>query len=287
MRNSEASEAEKSKQREIIHQLSTTEMPCSGLVLISVLRELKRVRFFKDQRNNVLLSIKKNDGSTVEGIYRGQQGKSREFGYRYILESQIGTSQDVLVKDIDEVMELKINQVDEEDPKAVSQFLVLMYVDLASSTDLTNLLGDSAALVLMKCYREIVRSALVDHGGKEIDRAGDGFMTSFGSVSSAVSCAITIQKALVADNANRDGSVGLHARIGIGAGEPVMDVEGPFGSILNLTARICTIAEPDQILTSRVVEELCLGKGLSFSQFGEQELKGFEDPVDLALVRWG
>lgn len=286
MRNSEASEAEKSKQREIIHQLSITKTPCSAVVLVNVLRELARVRFFKDQRNNVLLSIKKNDGSTVEGIYRGQHGKSREGGYRYTLESDIGTSQDVGVKDIDEVMELKIDQVIEVDPRAVSQFLGLLFVDLASSTDLTNLLGDSTALVLMQRYREIVRNALVDHGGREIDRAGDGFLTSFESASAAVSCAITIQKALAADNANREGPVGLHVRIGIGAGEPVMDGKALFGSIVNLTARICAQAEPDQILTSRVVRELCLGKGLSFSPLGAQELKGFEDPVELVLVSW-
>jgi class 3 adenylate cyclase len=78
----------------------------------------------------------------------------------------------------------------------------------------------------------------------------------------------------------------LAARIGIGAGEPVMDGEALFGSTVNLTARICAQAEPGQILASRVVKDLCLGKDLSFSPFGAHELKGFDTPVELELVRW-
>jgi len=198
------------------------------------------------------------------------------------------------------------NQVIEVDPTSVAQFLgrvadpvgtadrtivesafrALLFVDLASSSDLTNLLGDSAALALMQRYREIVRNALVDHSGREIDRAGDGFLTSFESASTAVSCAITIQKELAMDNETRDSSAGLHARIGIGAGEPVMDGEALFGSTVNLTARICAQADLDQILVSRVVKDLCLGKGLSFSPIGAHELKGFEAPVELELVHW-
>ena len=60
------------------------------------------------KKNKIEISLRKKDGSTVEGIYLGQHGKSREGGYRYTIESEIGTSQDVWVKDIDEVMELKI-----------------------------------------------------------------------------------------------------------------------------------------------------------------------------------
>ena len=36
--------------------------------------------------------------------------------------------------------------------------------------------------------------------GREIDRAGDGFLTCFASVSQAVSCAIAIQRALYRQN---------------------------------------------------------------------------------------
>jgi hypothetical protein len=101
------------------------------------------------------------------------------------------------------------NQIIEVDASAVGQFLgrvtdpeeakgqpiqesgfrAIMFVDMVSSTNITKTLGDSTALSLVRRYRDIVRRALVDHGGREVDRAGDGFLTSFASAYAAVKCA--------------------------------------------------------------------------------------------------
>ena len=55
---------------------------------------------------------------------------------------------------------------------------------------------------------------------------------------------------------------------------------------INLAARICDHAEPGQIVASNVVRELAAGKDFLFSDLGETELRGFEDPVRLYEVRW-
>ena len=57
-----------------------------------------------------------------------------------------------------------------------------------------------------------------------------------------------------------------------------------FGSTVQLAARLCSHAEPDQILVSNVVVELCLGKGLTFRAMGDVPLKGFEHPVRIHAV---
>ena len=82
------------------------------------------------------------------------------------------------------------NQIIEVDSSAVSQFLgritdpetpagqplqdsafrAVMFIDMVSSTDITMKLGDSKALGLVHGYRDIVRRALVDNGGREVDR---------------------------------------------------------------------------------------------------------------------
>jgi class 3 adenylate cyclase len=198
------------------------------------------------------------------------------------------------------------NQVIEVDNSTVSQFLgrvtdpeatngqpvqdsafrAILFVDMVSSTDITKALGDSAALDLVHRYRDIVRRALADYDGREVDRAGDGFLTSFVSAYSAVSCAIAIQRELFEDNAGRENDMLVQARIGIGAGEPVQDGDALFGSTINLTARICSFGEPDQIITSRVVRELCMGKDIAFKSLGPKMLKGFDDPTNLELVDW-
>ena len=167
-----------------------------------------------------------------------------------------------------------------------SAFRAILFVDMVKSTDITKALGDSLALSLVRRYRDIVRKALTDHGGREVDRAGDGFLTSFVSAYAAVTCAITIQRELTRDNVGRADGILLQARIGIGAGEPVQDGDALFGSTVNLTSRICDYGEPGQIVTSRVVRELCLGKKLAFKSLGPRILKGFEDSTDLELVEW-
>ncbi len=55
---------------------------------------------------------------------------------------------------------------------------------------------------------------------------------------------------------------------------------------MNLTSRICERAEPDQIVTARVVRDLCLGKNVSFESLGSVAMKGFDDSTDLELVEW-
>ena len=198
------------------------------------------------------------------------------------------------------------NQIIEVDASAVVQFLgrvsdpettegqrildsgfrAIMFVDMVSSTDITKALGDSAALGLARRYRDIVRKALLDHGGTEVDRAGDGFLTSFVSAYAAVKCAIAIQRELASDNVGRGDGVALQVRIGIGAGEPVRDGDALFGSMVNLTSRICDFGEPGQIIAARVVRELCMGKDVAFKPLGSRVLKGFDDATDLELVEW-
>ena len=74
-------------------------------------------------------------------------------------------------------------------------------------------------------------------------------------------------------------------RIGLGAGEPVVDGDALFGSTVNLTARICAHAEPGQILASRVIRDLCIGKRFAFRSVGPVALKGFVEPVELDAWR--
>lgn len=59
-----------------------------------------------------------------------------------------------------------------------------------------------------------------------------------------------------------------------------------FGSVVNQTARICACAKPGQILASRVIRELCVGKKFKFSPIGALSLRGFPHPVDVDEIRW-
>ena len=171
-------------------------------------------------------------------------------------------------------------------PIKESAFRAIVFIDMVRSTDLTRVLGDTVALELVHRYRKIVRKMLVEHGGREVDRAGDGFLTSFESVYSAVRCAIAIQHELSKDNTGRTNDAILQARIGVGAGEPIIDGNALFGTIINLTSRICDCGAPGQIIATKVVRELCLGKPITFQSIGPRLLKGFDEATDLEMVIW-
>lgn len=160
----------------------------------------------------------------------------------------------------------------------------VLFTDIAESTSLTQRLGDEASMALLKTHDDIVRDALRACGGREVKHTGDGIMASFISAASAVRCASQIQRALL-DCAQRDGDFRVRVRIGAASGEPVESNRDLFGSTVQLAARICSHAHPEQSLVSNVVVELCIGKGFAFEDLGETLLKGFETPVHLHAVR--
>ncbi len=159
----------------------------------------------------------------------------------------------------------------------------ILFTDIVGSTSLTQTMGDEAAMELLGVHDTVVRDALTALGGREVKHTGDGIMASFVSAASAVRCASQIQRELGGpDKADRPVKV----RIGLAAGEPVEHHQDLFGLTVQLAARLCAHAEPEQILVSNVVAELCIGKILPFHDLGEVTLKGFDRPVRAHAVIW-
>jgi len=161
----------------------------------------------------------------------------------------------------------------------------VLFTDIADSTTLTQALGDEAALAMLGVHDTIVRDALSASGGREVKHTGDGIMASFISAAGAVRCAIEIQRQLdkhSQENPDRP----LKVRVGAAVGEPVEQNNDLFGSTVQLAARLCAHAQPEQILVSNAIAELCLGKGLLFEDVGEVSLKGFNSPVRAHAAAW-
>jgi class 3 adenylate cyclase len=161
----------------------------------------------------------------------------------------------------------------------------VLFTDIVDSTALTQRLGDDEALAFLRVHDSIVREALNALGGREIKHTGDGIMACFVSAAGAVRCAIQIQRELDKHaKANPNGL--LKVRVGAAAGEPVEQHNDLFGSTVQLASRLCAHAQPEQILVSNAIAELCLGKGLQFEDLGEVALKGFGYPVRAHAAAW-
>ena len=97
--------------------------------------------------------------------------------------------------------------------------------------------------------------------------------------------AITIQRGVAAHKQEQpDSPLGVY--VGLNAGEPIAEDDDLFGTSVDLAARLVDHAQPGQIIASDVVRQLAAGKDFLFSDLGETELRGFEDPVKLWELRW-
>jgi adenylate cyclase len=110
-------------------------------------------------------------------------------------------------------------------------------------------------------------------------------MASFASASGALQSAIDMQRAFAQHNESNP-DIPIRVRIGLNAGEPVVEEKDLFGTAVQLAARICAHAEPGQILASDLVRGLAAGKRFLFADQGEVALRGFDEPVRLYEVRW-
>ena len=170
-------------------------------------------------------------------------------------------------------------------PYTASAVNAVLFTDICGSTAFTQKFGDVAGTALVREHDAVVRAGLATHGGREVKHTGDGIMASFGSVSAAVQAAADIQKGFAIRNLEADTPIDV--RVGISAGEPVTDDDHDlFGAAVQLAARLCDSCPPGGILTSVAVRELCIGKGLRFSDAGALDLKGFSEATRVYEVDW-
>ena len=162
---------------------------------------------------------------------------------------------------------------------------IIVFTDIQGSTSLFERLGDAAARSAVREHDDIVRACLRRHAGTELKHTGDGVMASFDSVADAMACAIAIQRALAQRNRAQPERA-INVRIGINAGEPITEDGQLFGTSVNAAARICSQAQPGQILVADVVRSLASGKDVRFVDRGWFALRGLPARHHLHEVRW-
>jgi len=171
-------------------------------------------------------------------------------------------------------------------------FRTVLFTDIVNHTEMMQRLGDERGRAVLRDHDRITRDTLAAFGGTEVKTMGDGFMASFGSVTAAMDCAIALQRALAAWNADGaqkaqdDGRPSLQVRVGLNAGEPIEEEGDLFGSTVILASRIAAQAGAGEILIPEPLRHLLSGKSYVYSDRGEAALKGFDEAVRLYEVHW-
>ena len=157
-----------------------------------------------------------------------------------------------------------------------------MFTDMVRSTSLLEAIGDDAWADLRTWHDATLRSLFADHGGAEVDHAGDGFFVVFAGSGAAIACAVAIQQALWAHR--RTAGFAPAVRIGVHSGEATRTELGYVGRDVHLAARIAAQAKGGEILASAgTLEAAGIRPGAGPEAMS---LAGISQPVAIARVGW-
>ncbi|HEV2754655.1 MAG TPA: AAA family ATPase [Actinomycetota bacterium] len=162
----------------------------------------------------------------------------------------------------------------------------VLFTDVEGSTDLGTRAGDDSARRVLRRQEEIIRTQVQSHAGHEVKALGDGLMVAFSSARKAVSCAASMQREL--ERAADASTSELPAvRIGLNAGEVIVEDGDLFGAAVSAAARICGAASGGEVLVAEVVKVLAgTVPGVTWKDRGEVALKGFPEPCRLYRAEW-
>jgi len=148
--------------------------------------------------------------------------------------------------------------------------LTVLFTDIAASTELASQVGDRRWREILQQHNEVVRARLDEFRGREIDRAGDGFLATFDGPARAVRCAQAVIRDARAD--------GLAVRAGVHSGEVELLDDGIGGIAVHVGARVCAAAQPGEVVATSTVRDLVAGSGIVFEDRGLATLKGVPEP---------
>ena len=159
-----------------------------------------------------------------------------------------------------------------------SRLTAVLFTDVVDSTTAAVRLGDAAWATLLERHNAIVRQVVREHGGVEMDTAGDGLFAVFDDAADALRCARALRDALL--------PLGLVLRAGVHAGHCWTADGKCAGADVHVGARLAEEAKPGEILAS---EEVALGApaGMRFVDAGVVRLKGFEQARRLFVLTEG
>jgi adenylate cyclase len=136
----------------------------------------------------------------------------------------------------------------------------------------------AALAALWDCRRQVIDPRIETSGGRLVKNTGDGVLVEFTSATDAVNCAVDIQRELVVNNEALPESDRLAFRIGISAGEVIVEQDDIYGDDVNIAFRLQAIAEPGGVVISGTTfEQIRKARlALRFDDLGEQALKNME-----------
>jgi class 3 adenylate cyclase len=159
--------------------------------------------------------------------------------------------------------------------------VTFLFTDIEGSTRLLQELGDRYTVV-RDDHAAILRHAIQEGGGVEVNTEGDSFFAAFRSPAGAVRAAVAAQQGL----AGYDWPPGppVRVRMGLHTGDGTLGGDDYVGIDVHRAARIAAAAHGGQVLLSdsiRALAEHALPEGASLRDLGQHRLKDIALPERL------
>ena len=159
--------------------------------------------------------------------------------------------------------------------------VTFLFTDIEGSTRLIQELGERFLVVLDE-HAGVVRRAISEFGGVEVNTEGDSFFVAFRTPLDAVLAAVATQRGLAAHEWSENARV--RVRIGVHTGEGLLGGNDYVGIDVNRAARIAGAAHGGQVLVSeatRGLVERALPEGTELRDLGPHRLKDIAHPEHL------
>nr|CRH07070.1 putative Adenylate/guanylate cyclase [Candidatus Magnetococcus massalia] len=168
--------------------------------------------------------------------------------------------------------------------------LAIMFADIAGSTRLYELLGDTKAREVTSRCIALLTNITQANEGHVVKTIGDEVMCTFPSADTAAEAAVQMQEE-VSSGADTLGTA-LQIRVGFHFGDVILEGDETkvdvFGDAVNTAARMAGQAKADQIMTtgetlSQIDEELAENARLVITT----TVKGKAQPLEIYELTWG
>ena len=165
--------------------------------------------------------------------------------------------------------------------------VAVMFTDIQGSTRFFETYGDIEGRLMIERHNALVFPCIQSHDGRIVKTIGDAVMAAFSAPDQAVRAAMEMQRTLAAHNRDVRATDHIHIRIGINCGEGLVDADDIFGDVVNVAARIESLAAGDDILLSDTVYDQLppdLRSGCRFDR--RVAVTGKQSPMDVYRAVW-
>ncbi len=157
---------------------------------------------------------------------------------------------------------------------------VLLVMDVVESVRLMEQDEDDFVRRWQQLVQHTEQQILPLHGGRIVKSLGDGLMLEFASAQGCAKAAFAMQHFSQLANNGYAPAQQLHLRMGGHLAEFVTDKHDIYGTGVNLTARFCTLAGPNDIVVSAELrDQMVAGLDADIEDMGECYLKHVEKPI--------